>query len=238
MSVRSCVTRCAGFFTLALSLAVTALAQQTEIHRYDVYAGFAGFETPWLNLAQRGFHTQEGMNLRPWLSVGFDYSEASGHNSLTPAVLKPSLQQEIATEIQELILLGELPPNYQLIVPTDAFSETFAMGPQLAYRHWKPVTLFVRPSLGAIRQKVTPHPTDPFSTAVIAQLAPAGYKLDWQGFYGFGGGFDWNATNHFALRAQTDVVYWDLFNDLLAHGSWTTRYAVGLTYRFGRNIAQ
>ncbi|HTV83607.1 MAG TPA: hypothetical protein VME18_13240 [Acidobacteriaceae bacterium] len=236
--MRSRVLRCAGFVMLALFLAITALAQQTDIHRYDVYAGFAGFETPWLNLAQRGFHSQAGENLRPWLSVGFDYSEATGHNALTPSVLKPSLQQELGAEIQELILAGEIPPNYQLIVPMDAFSETFALGPQLDYRHWRPVTLFVRPSLGAIRQRVTPHPTDPVSTAIIAQLAPAGYKLDWQGFYGFGGGLDWNATNHFAIRAQPDLVYWDLFNDLLAHGSWTTRYSIGLTCRFGRNIAQ
>jgi len=238
MSVRPRVLRYAGFITLALFLAITALAQQTEIHRYDVYGGFAGFETPWLNLAQRGFHTQEGVNLRPWLSVGFDYSEASGHNSLTASVLKPSLQQELGAEIQQLILAGLLPPNYTLSVPLDAFSETFAMGPQLDYRHWRPVTLFVRPSLGAIRQKVTPHPTDPVSTAIIAQLAPAGYKLDWQGFYGFGGGLDWNATNHFAIRAQDDLVYWNLFNDLLAHGTWTDRYSIGLTYRFGRNIAR
>ncbi len=237
MSVRSRVLRYAGFVTLALFPAITALAQQTEIHRYDIYAGFAGFDTPWLSLTQHGFHTQEGMNLRPWLSVGFDYSEGSGNNKLTPSVLKPALQQQLAAEIQGLIALGQLPPGYQLIVPTHAFSQTFAMGPQLAYRHWKPVTLFVRPSLGAIRQKVTPHPTDPFATAVIAQLVPAGYKTDWQGFYGFGGGLDWNASNHFAIRAQTDVVYWDLFNDLLAHGSWTTRYSFGVTYRFGRNIA-
>jgi hypothetical protein len=234
MSLRSKALRYAGLVPLALLLASPALAQQTEIHRYDVYAGFAGFDTPWLSLTQQGFHTQAGMNLRPWLSIGFDYSEATGHNALTPAVLKTSLLQELGAEIQQLILPG----GYQLIVPMDAFSETFAMGPQLDYRHWKPVTLFVRPSLGAIRQKVTPHPTDPVSAAVIAQLVPAGYKIDWQGFYGFGGGFDWNAMNHFAIRAQTDVVYWDLFNDLLAHGSWTTRYSIGLTYRFGRNIVQ
>ena len=44
--------------------------------------------------------------------------------------------------------------------------------------------------------------------------------------------------DRFAIRAQSDLVYWNLFNDLLAHGSWTARYSVGLTYRFGRNILQ
>ncbi len=216
----------------------SAAAQQTDIRRYDAYAGFAGFETPWLNLAQRGFHLQAGENLRPWLAVGFDYSEGSGHNSLTARVLKPSLQQQLGAEIGALIQAGVIPRNYQLVVPTHAFSQTFAFGPQLEYRHYQPVTLFVRPSLGAIRQRVTPHPADPVATAIVAQLVPSGSKLDWQGFYGFGGGLDWNATSHFGIRAQTDVVYWRLFDDLLAQGTWTTRFATGVTYHFGRNIAK
>ncbi|MFZ0271756.1 MAG: hypothetical protein WB524_08680 [Acidobacteriaceae bacterium] len=216
--------------------ALVARAQQTDVQHYDVYAGFAGFETPWLNLAQRGFHLQTGDNVKSWLAIGFDYSEATGHNSLTPRVLKPSLQQELAAEIGLLIQEGAIPPNYQLVVPLHAFSETFALGPQLECRHFKPVTLFVRPSLGAIRQRVTPHPADPVQTAVVAQLVPSGSKLDWQGFYGFGGGLDWNATRHVGVRAQADLVYWRLFNDLLAQGTWTTRYAVGVAYHFGRDI--
>jgi hypothetical protein len=219
-----------------LSPVLAATAQQSNVQHYDVYAGFAGFETPWLNLAQRGFHLQVGDNLRPWLAVGFDYSEASGHNALTPKVLKPSLQQELGAELGLLVQEGAIPANYQLVVPLHAFSETFALGPQLEYRHFNPVTLFVRPSLGAIRQRVTPHPTDPVQTAVVAQLVPAGTKLDWQGFYGFGGGLDWNATPHFGVRAQADLVYWGLFNDLLAQGTWTTRYAGGVSYHFGGNI--
>jgi hypothetical protein len=207
--------------------ALSAVAQQTDISRYDIYAGFAGFETPELNLAQRGFHLQVGENLKTWLSAGFDYSVATGHNSLTPNLLKPSLQLELSQLI---------PPGYNLAVPLDAASQTFALGPQFTYRRYKPVTFFARPSLGAIRQKVTPHPTDELSTLIVEQLVPAGYKVDWSGFYGFGGGLEWNATKHFGIRAQTDVVYWRLFNDLLANGTWTTRYSIGLTYHFGRNI--
>jgi hypothetical protein len=216
--------------------ALSGLAQQTDVSRYDVYAGFAGFETPALSLAQYGFHTQVGVNLKTWLSAGFDYSVASGQNSLTANLLKPSLQQQLGQEIEYLISIGVIPPTYKLVVPTDAFSQTFALGPQLVYRHYKPITLFIRPSLGAIRQKVTPHPTDPVATAIVAQLVPAGYKVDWTGFYGFGGGLDWNATKHFGIRVQNDLVYWRLFNDLLANGTWTDRYSIGLTYRFGRNI--
>lgn len=237
MLVRSRIIRCAVLASLFLAPVLSALAQQTEVGRFDAYAGFAGFETPELNLAQRGFHLQAGDNLRTWLALGFDYSNGSGHNSLTANLLKPSLQAELGAEIEALILEGVIPPNYQLIVPTNAFSQTFALGPQLVYRHFKPVTLFVRPSLGAIRQRVTPRPTDPVATAIVTQLVPAGYKVDWQGFYGFGGGVDWNVDRHFSVRTQVDVVYWRLFNDLLANGTWTTRYAIGPAFHFGRNIA-
>ena len=169
--------------------------------------------------------------------MGFDYSVVTGHNALTANLLTTSLRQELGLEIEELIEEGVIPPTYQLVVPLNTFSQTFALGPQLTYRHYKPVTLFIRPSLGAIRQKVTPRPTDPVATAIVEQLVPAGEKVDWTGFYGVGGGFDWNATKHIGLRMQTDVVYWRLFNDLLAHGTWTVRYSVGPTFRFGKNIA-
>jgi hypothetical protein len=220
-----------------LWIANLGVAQQTDVRRYDLYAGFTCFETPELNLAERGFHLQSGLNLRSWVSAGFDYSVVTGHNALTPNLLKASLQQELGAQIEELIAAGLLPPTYQLVVPLDAFSQTFALGPQLTYRHFKPVTLFVRPSLGAIRQTVTPHPTDPVAKTIVSQLVPAGSKTDWTGFYGFGGGVEWNATRRLGLRLQTDFVYWRLFNDLLANGTWTVRYSVGPTLRLGRNIA-
>lgn len=236
MSIHFPVGRISILASIVL-FASLAVAQQTSVHRYDIYAGFAGFDTPALNLTQEGFHLQVGQNLKTWLSAGFDYSEASGDNTLTPNLLKTSLQQELGAELHALAMQGLIPIDFQLTVPTHAFSQTFALGPQLTYRHYKAVTFFVRPSLGAIRQRVTPHPTDPVSTAIAAQLVPAGYKIDWAGFYGFGGGVDWNATPRFGVRAQVDVVYWRLFNDLLANGTWTTRYAFGPTFHFGRNIA-
>jgi hypothetical protein len=218
-------------------LSRSVLAQQADVRQYNIYNGFSYFETPELNLAERGYHLQVGRNMKTWLALGFDYSVVSGHNALTPDLLKTSLETQLDEEIEYLKSIGELPPDYQLIVSTDAFSQTFALGPQLEYRHWKPVTLFIRPSLGAIRQKVTPHPTDPFATMVVEQLVPNGEKTDWQGFYGFGGGFDWNATHHIGLRMQSDLVYWHLFNDLLQNGGWTVRFSVGPTFRFGKNIA-
>jgi hypothetical protein len=98
------------------------------------------------------------------------------------------------------------------------------------------VTLFIRPSIGAIYEKATPHATDPISQGVIAQLAPSGQKTDWVPFYGVGGGFDANLTTHFALRFQADFVHDHLFSDLLKDGRNSVRFSVGPALQFGRNV--
>jgi hypothetical protein len=236
MSMSSRLVTRLALACLIVSPALPAIAQQTDIPRFDVAGAFADFETPYLNLNQKGFHTQEGFNWKPSIAIGFDFSEGTGTNQLTTRVLTPALQQELAAEIGLLEQEGAIPAGYQLVVPTHAFSETFALGPQLMIRHYKPVTFFVRPSIGTIRQRVTPHPTDPVATAIIAQLVPSGSKVDYEGFYGFGGGFDWNASHHFAVRVQDDFVYWKLFDGLLAQGTWTNRFSAGLAYHFGKNI--
>jgi hypothetical protein len=83
-----------------------------------------------------------------------------------------------------------------------------------------------------------PHPADAFQTIIVGQLAPAGFKLDWTGFYGVGGGADYSISRHFGIRAQMDAVYNHPFNDILANGRWTFRYSVGPSFHFGRNMAK
>jgi len=225
-----------GFSILLLILAGAAEAQQTFVSRYDVYTGFTDIYSPELGLNQQGFHTQAGLNMRPWYSMGFDYSVASGSEVLKPDLLPAALQQQIGFAIQEYEAAGVLPTGYRLAIPTDAFTQTFAAGPQVMYRHYTKATFFVRPSLGALRERATPHPTDTFSTGIAQQLAPAGSKLDWTGFYGIGGGGDFAITRHIGIRAQLDAVYNHPFNDILEHGRWTYRYSFGPSFHFGRNI--
>ena len=218
-------------FTLAHS-------QQTDVKRYEIYSGFTYFETPTFNLAEHGYHLQAGYNPRRWMGLGFDYSIVSGHNSLTPNLLTTSLQTQIDGLLALLKAEGVIPPSYQLSVPTDNTTQTFAAGPQLVFRHYKAMTFFVRPSIGAIHEVATPRPTDPVATAIVAQLAPSGKKTDWTGFYGFGGGFDLNMSPHWGFRAQADFVHNHLFDDLLEDGRWTTRASVGPVFHFGKNIVQ
>ena len=74
------------------------------------------------------------------------------------------------------------------------------------------------------------------ATAIAKELAPAGKKTDWTGFYGFGGGFDILLSRHFGIRTQADLVYDHLFDDLLKDGRFTVRFSVGPCFNFGKNI--
>jgi hypothetical protein len=229
---------CAALAAL-LSFTVISKAQQSYIGRYDAYAGFAVIDSPMLGLDEHnGFHVQAGINPRRWLSIGGDYSEGTGSQLLTTNLLPAALQAQINAAQAQFIAAGFLPANYHLAVPTDAATQTFAFGPQLAFRRLSRLTLFLRPSLGALRERAVPHPADAFQTVIVGQLAPAGFKLDWTGFYGAGGGADYSISRHFGIRAQMDVVYNHPFNDILANGRWTFRYSVGPSFHFGRNMAK
>ena len=221
---------------IALVFSSHSAAQQKDIERFDLYGGFTYFNTPDLNLAQHGFHIQAGYNATRTMAFGFDYSNVSGHNSLTTDLLTLSDQLQIQALLNQLAFAGLLPPGYQLSVPTGASTQTFAAGPQFTIRHFVPVTFFVRPDLGAIREVATPHPGDPIAALIVGQLAPSGQKISWASFYGFGGGMDWNATRHWALRVQVDQVYNHLFNDLLKDSRWTTRLSIGPSFRFGPSL--
>lgn len=228
----------AALAVLLASSPVSTRAQQSYIGRYDAYAGYADINSPDLGLNESGFHTQGGINLRPWLSVGGDYSIGWGSQLLTANLLPAALQAEVNGAQQEYIALGYLPANYHLAVPTDAFTQTFAFGPELVDRRYRRLTLFLRPSLGALRERAVSHPADAFQALIVGQLAPAGYKLDWTGFYGAGGGGEIALTQHFGLRMQLDAVYNHPFNDILANGRWTFRASIGPAFHFGRNISR
>jgi hypothetical protein len=230
---------CWGLWGLALAIVAgtSAYAQQSYVSRYDFYAGFADVESPALGLNQTGFHLQAGINPRPWYSLGADYTNARGSMVLTPNELPSAAQTQLLNEIAELEALHILPPNYALRVPTDAYLQSFAMGPQFNYRHFSRVTLFTHPSLGAFRESAYPHGQDDFALGVVSALTHnTGIKIDWTGFYGGAAGAEFNLTKHIGARAMVDMIYQHPFNDILANGFWTERYSVGLAYHFGPNI--
>src|SRR5271157_2477082 len=222
---------------IALLLAASPVAaQQDYVSQFDAYGGYAFLDSPHISLFENGFQAQFGYRPRTWYSLGFDYSRSSGDLVLVPTLLPTALAQPILGAITQLIAAHQLPAGYTLAVPAHSISQTFAIGPQLAYRHFSHLTLFIRPSVGAIHEVATPHPGDPFATSIAAELAPSGKKTDWTGFYGFGGGFDILFSKHFAVRTQADLVYDHLFNDVLKDGRFTVRFSIGPCFNFGKNI--
>jgi hypothetical protein len=219
-----------------LLLVSTALGQQTYVGHFDVYMGAAYLGSPAINLGETGVHLQVGMRPTHWYSMGFDYTRDSGTTSLIPTMLLGSLQQQLNAQLAPLQQAGWIPAGYKLAVPLDSTTETFSAGPQIAFRHFKAVTIFVRPDLGAMHETAVVHPKDTIARMVVAQLSPSGTKQDWTPFYGFGGGVDLNLTNHFSLRVQADFVHDHLFNDLLP-GRNTVRLAIGPGFQWGKNMA-
>ena len=233
-------------FRIFLLLAVilwssSAFAQQTYVSRFDAYAGYAFLDSPHVSLFENGFAAQVGFRPKTWYSFGFDYSFATGDLNLTPDLLPTALQQQLGAQLAQLAAIGHLPPGYSLVVPARSRTQTFAVGPQLAYRHFTHTTLFLRPLFaGAIHEVATPKPAagDLIGAGVVQQLAPSGRKTDTTWFVGFGGGFDIIFSKHVSWRVQADLVYDHLFNDLLRDGRFTTRFAVGPAFNFGRNIKE
>ena len=228
------------FLAATFAATVPALcAQQNYVSRFDAYVGYAFLNSPHISLFENGVALQVGLRPRPWYSVGFDYSISSGDLTLAPAMLPTALQQQLGTELTQLAAAGQVPAGYTLAVPTHSRTQTFAVGPQLAYRHWRTVTLFARPLFaGAIHEVATPEPADAIGKMVVAQLAPGGKKTDTTWFLGFGGGFDIRLSKHLAWRTQADVVHDHLFNDLLQDARFTVRFSCGPALNFGHNIVQ
>ncbi len=238
--------RCAGtlrvittllLLALAVPLASTpALGQQTYVSRYDIFAGYTFLDSPHVSLFENGFHFQAGVSPKTWYSLGFDYSISGGDLTLTPNLLTTAWQQQLGGLLQQLAEAGQLPAGYTVAVPSNSRTQTFAGGPQLSYRHFSKVTLFIRPSIGAIHEVATPQPGDPIATIIVAALAPSGKKIDSTIFYGFGGGADFLFSKHVGLRVQADLVYDHLFSDILQDGRLTTRFSVGPCFNLGKNI--
>jgi len=225
---------------LLLSVSACAFAQQSYVGRYDFFTGFSFLDSPKLHLQQRGFNTQIGANLRPWLAFGIDYSIQEGRASLVVSDLKSSLQTLLVSEVGQAGAAA-------LKVPFDATTQTFTAGPQLAYRHLKKVTLFVHPSIGAIHENISLNASrgqpQPLASIVVGGLIAQHILTttkpnDTTYFYGLGGGADYNLTKHFHLRADVEFVHVFLYSNLLKDSRNSVRLSVGPTFNFGKNVAR
>jgi len=211
-----------------LFLSLPALAQQEYVPRFDGFAGFSYLHSPKLNLEERGFNAEFGVNVTRWLALGVDYSIFTGHSDIFASELTPAVQTAL------LPLLPVLGPNPS--IPFDSTTYTFTAGPQINFRQLKWVTFFVRPAIGGMHETATLRPANPILALAVQQIGASGDQSDLQPFYGAGGGFDINASKHLGLRVGVDVVHVKLFENLLAEGRNSVRISVGPTFRFGKNV--
>jgi len=212
---------------------LTCFSQQTDIRQFSTFGAYSYLATPSLNLTQRGFDGDFGINMRSWLTLGADFSYAGGHSSLVPNDLNAATKAKLAP------FLPFLPPGYVLAVPYNSSTYTYEAGPQFNYRGMKKVTLFVRPALGALHASVTAKPNDPITKLIVGGLLGSNpTKSDTVVFYGFGGGATWEVTPNFGLRVAADFVRYNFFSDLLDGGRNSVRVVVGTKFSFGKNILQ
>ncbi len=54
---------------LSLFISLSAFAQQDYVPRYDAFAGFSYLHSPELNLEERGFNGEFGVNATRWLAM-------------------------------------------------------------------------------------------------------------------------------------------------------------------------
>uniref|UniRef100_Q01UJ6 Outer membrane protein beta-barrel domain-containing protein n=1 Tax=Solibacter usitatus (strain Ellin6076) TaxID=234267 RepID=Q01UJ6_SOLUE len=223
-----------------LLLSAPLFCQQAYVSRFDVYGGYAFLNSPAISLFENGFATQVGIRPKTWMSFGFDYTIASGDLTVTTSQLLPTLQTNLQAGIAAGIKAGVLPATYpygSMSVAAHSRTQTFAVGPQLAYRHFSKATLFLRPVFaGIIHETVTPQPQDAVLKALVGSLITTPTKSNNVLFFGFGGGFDIILSKHFAWRTQGDLVYDHLFDDLLKDGRFTTRFSSGPAFNFGKNV--
>lgn len=204
-----------------------AFAQQDYVPRYTAFAGYSYLNSPKLNLAERGFDAEFGVNWNRWLTIGGDYSYFTGHSTIFPRDLTTAIQLQLAAVV---------PPGVPVFLPFDSTTYTFTAGPQFSYRGAKWATFFARPAVGGLHETATLKPSTPLTTLLVAQLVPSGKKADLELFYGFGGGFEIIASRHVGAQVAVDYVHVNLFQGFLGSGRNSLRISVGPTFRFGRNV--
>lgn len=223
------VARGVFFCALAMFLAFPAVAQD-YVPRYTIYTGFDYMVSPARNLTERGFDTDFGVIVKPWLGLGGDFSFI-GDGIISGA---GTINGSETIYAKPVAALG-IPPS-SIHVPFRSTTYTFAAGPQFYLRKFKPITFFARPGLGGIHESANlkfPPALGPLFEAL--QLPPPGaHQTDTTWFVGAGGGFDLNLSRRIGFRFTCDWVNTHLFSNLLTSRQNYVRFTIGPTFRWGQ----
>jgi hypothetical protein len=221
---------CVLLFLFLITL--SCISQQTDVREYSTFTAFSYLSTPSLNLVQRGFDTDFGVNLRSWLTLGGDFSYGNGGSTLLPNDLNSATKAKLAPYLPLFQHLG-----IPVALPYTSTTYTYEAGPQFNYRRFRKFTFFARPALGALHATTTVHPNNPLIAQIASGLLGSSLKAsDTVVFYGAGGGITWEATPNFGIRVATDFVHYNFFSNMLDGGRNSVRVTVGTKFSFGKNI--
>jgi len=221
---------------LSLFLLLPAFGQEqgdVSINRYTVYTGFDYFNNPGLSLSQRGFDTDFGVTVKPWLGLGGDFS-ASGDSIISGGGTINGSSTIYAPLLIQAASLGAPSPS-SVNVPFKSTSYTFAVGPQFYWRKWRQVTFLGRPGLGGIRANADVS-LPPQLAGLLGQLGapvPSAHQTDTRLFFGLGGGFDLNVSRRVGLRVTADWINTHLYPNILSDRQNFVRVTIGPTFRWG-----
>lgn len=206
-----------------------AWAQDTGVNRYTLFTGFDYMISPARNLTERGFETDFGVTVRPWMALGADFGALvngagtinGGETIYAPLLIKAEP-------------LGAPAPG-SVHVPFKSTTYTFATGPQFYLRKWEKVTLFVRPGFGGIHENASfTLPTQlGFLLTQLGAPIPSAHQSDTTVFFGLGGGFDVNVSRHVGMRFAADWVNTHMFTNLLTQRQNYVRFSIGPAWKWG-----
>ena len=223
------------FSSVLLFLCLPAFAQQDiSINRYTLYTGFDYFNNPGLSLSQRGFDTDFGVTVKPWLGLGADFS-AAGNSIISGGGTINGSSTIYAPLLTGAAALGAPPPSSVNVAFTST-SYTFAVGGQFYWRKWPMITFLGRPGLGVIHATANIN-LPPQLDGLLGELGakvPSAHQTDTQFFFGLGGGFDLNLSKRVGLRVTADWINTHLYSDILVNRQNFLRLTIGPTFRWGR----
>ncbi len=152
------------FCGLMIFICLPAVAQ-TDINRYTLFTGFDYMISPARNLTQRGFESDFGITVKPWLGLGADFG-ISGEDILTGAGTINGSETVFSPALKNI----QIDPN-SIHVAFKSTTYTLAAGPQLYFRLFEKVTFFARPGFGLIHESA--------NIAFPPQLVGLRFAADW-----------------------------------------------------------
>jgi hypothetical protein len=215
---------------IVILLCLPVVAQQTDVNRYTIFTGFDYLLGPGRNLTERGIEADFGVTVKPWMSLGADFS-AIGDGIMSGAGTINGTETAFSPMLQAVGI-----PPAQVNVPFKSRTYIFAAGPQFYLRKFKKVTFFARPGFGGIHEvadiSLSPQLLFVLNNVLHAPI-PKSHQSDTQWFVGVGGGFDINLSQGLGFRFASDFVNTHLFSNLLTPRQNYVRVSVGPTFRWG-----